>query len=367
VSAVIQTQSQPWLYSRGLDGALILAPAWLVSITLLAFPNLLSASADVSPLTWLVLIVCVDVAHVYSTLYRTYFDRNEFDNHKTMYVAVPLLSLCASIMLYSLSERWFWTLLAYVAVFHFVRQQYGLLMLYSRSERTARWMRYLDKLTIYLATLYPLIYWHTHLPSHFQWFVEGDFIALPRVIDSLAKPIYIATLVAYIVKELMRWRAGVFNVPKQLLVFGTVASWYVGIVISKGDLGFTFANVVAHGIPYMALIWIYGANRQSLARRAGGIFSLQAIPVFVGLLIAVAYFEEAIWDGLVWRDHPGLFAWAWSLPHINEHVLLSIIVPLLTLPQLTHYVLDGFIWRFKHQPDWAQTMFFRSQALAKQP
>ena len=29
------------------------------------------------------------------------------------------------------------------------------------------------------------------------------------------------------------------------------------------------------------------------------------------------------------------------------------LVPLLALPQLTHYVLDGFVWKRKNNPDFA--------------
>jgi len=29
-------------------------------------------------------------------------------------------------------------------------------------------------------------------------------------------------------------------------------------------------------------------------------------------------------------------------------------VPLLALPQLTHYVLDGFVWKRKNNPDFAR-------------
>jgi hypothetical protein len=34
-------------------------------------------------------------------------------------------------------------------------------------------------------------------------------------------------------------------------------------------------------------------------------------------------------------------------------MLKTFVVPLLALPQLTHYVLDGFIWRRKSNPDFS--------------
>ena len=76
-------------------------------------------------------------------------------------------------------------------------------------------------------------------------------------------------------------------------------------------------------------------------------FKNVAIPIFIGLLILFAYVEEGLWDALVWRDHPEFFELFSSLPQQTHATLLSIIVPLLSLPQVTHYVLDAFIWKVR--------------------
>ncbi|MBK9645896.1 MAG: hypothetical protein IPO67_12215 [Deltaproteobacteria bacterium] len=64
-------------------------------------------------------------------------------------------------------------------------------------------------------------------------------------------------------------------------------------------------------------------------------------------LLVLALGEEWLWDRLVNLDYPGLFpgpdltAWAgfWA-------------TPLLSVPQLTHYLLDGILWRTggEHNP-----------------
>ncbi len=354
---------QPWLHSKTVDSFFILGPSWIVTAALLTFPELMAANANVSPMVWLLLVVCIDVAHVYSTLYRTYFDTKEVRTRPLLYIGAPIAGFAIAVMIYSLSAAAFWTALAYLAVFHFVRQQYGFLMLYSRNDRAAKtWMRYLDRLVIYLATIYPLIYWHTHLPRAFNWFVDGDFLALPLIVDGIARPIYLLSLVAYCFKELRLRNRGQLNAPRNLLVFGTAASWYVGIVIAQGDLGFTLANVVAHGVPYMALIWIYGSNQGALEKQRKLWFGAAALPLFVAIPVAIGYFEEGIWDGLVWRDHSTLFQWASGLPALTDHATLSIVIPFLALPQLTHYILDGFIWRLKHNPDWRRIVLYKASA-----
>jgi hypothetical protein len=67
--------------------------------------------------------------------------------------------------------------------------------------------------------------------------------------------------------------------------------------------------------------------------------------LFIGTIITLSYFEEGLWDSLIWRDHEELFSIFNSLPQVSNHWMLSVLVPLLALPQITHYILDGFIWR----------------------
>jgi hypothetical protein len=155
-------------------------------------------------------------------------------------------------------------------------------------------------------------------------------------------------LAAYFAKEVW-FRA--WNLPKNLIVLGTALSWYCGIVRHDGDLAFTATNVVAHGVPYMALVWIYQRKQQPASLRHEAFlkrwFRPSLLPVYAGVILALAYFEEGIWDALVWRDHGMFYAWlAWT-PKVEEKALLAMLVPLLALPQATHYVLDGFIWKVR--------------------
>lgn len=352
--------SQPWIYRPGADSVFILLPAFLATAAVALFPGFFENSGGMPAWAWLLFIVGIDVAHVYSTLWRTYFDREEFRKYRRPLVLIPVFGWLAGVFLYLIGGMLFWRVLAYLAVYHFVRQQYGFLSLYSRKENRAGWERTIDAVTIYAATIYPLLFWHTHLPRNFHWFIDGDFWAVNAPwLSPLAGGIYLTILGVYLVKEVrMSLQRGRINLPKNLILLGTVLSWYYGIVVCDGDLAFTATNVVAHGIPYMALVWMYGRKKQektarkeqkqkaqpSLMRR---VFKLQYLPVFVGALMLFAYLEEGLWDALVWRDHAGLFPWAGALPQIGEATLLAFVVPLLALPQVTHYLIDGFIWKMR--------------------
>ena len=121
--------------------------------------------------TWVYAVLLVDVAHVWSTGFRVYFDKEEMARRPWLYYGVPVLSFVIGACLYSLGSHVFWRCLAYLAVWHFVRQQYGWVALYRRRAGEPRdWEYWLDTATIYVATIYPLLWWHAHLPRGFWWF-----------------------------------------------------------------------------------------------------------------------------------------------------------------------------------------------------
>jgi len=335
--------TQAWLSSPAKETWLILAPSLLPVAVVLLFQNYFIRH-EVTSLWWIVLVLCIDVSHVYSTLFRLYWDRPTFHQYKHLLLTIPAVAFIAGAALHYYSAGIFWRVLAYIAVFHFVRQQYGFMRLYSRKERSTKLIRFIDTLAIYNATLYPLLYWHLHLTQELSWFVKGDFIALNGLaIDPMLTGIFILIIAIYSIKEgIVSYRNGVFNIPKNMIMIGTYLSWYVGIVMFHGDLVFTLLNVVAHGIPYMGLIWIHGEKKANTTFS----FGIKGIAVFAFVLILLAYTEETLWDIFVWKDHTDIFPFFAQWAPLENPVLLSIIVPLLVLPQLTHYVLDGFIWRF---------------------
>jgi hypothetical protein len=337
----------PFIGGPLFDAVWILSPAWWSSALVLGFPEVFGGDGPISPVAWLLLVLLIDVAHVHSTWFRTYFDRAEFARRAGLYVSVPVLGWALGVAIHSTSSALFWTLLAYLAAFHFVRQQYGFLKIYSRSEiPQARWKSGLDAAAIYLATLYPLLDWHAHLESRkFHWFLEGDFLPLPIGEGgvALARAAWALGLGAFFVSEaVLAFRRRRLAWAKVLLVGGTALSWWVGIVGTSGDLPFTLTNVVPHGLPYFALLWKSG-------QRAGsrGLFQVRFgwVLLFTGAL-ALAFLEEGFWAGWIWREGYGVFgAFLARLSPVQDAKVTALLVPLLALPQIVHYVLDGWIWR----------------------
>ena len=326
-----------WIKSKTFDLTFILLPPFFVLLVFFLFPEFTHENAEMDTLSWIFVVLTVDVAHVYGSLWRTYWHKENFLLHRTKFIMIPILAWVIGVLLYSLSGKFFWTTIAYVAVFHFMRQQYGFMRLYSRHEKQSKFANRLDFWLIHALCLYPIIFWHVHLPRNFSWMIEGDFlIGLPKIVEKISFFIYFSLVLTYLVKEM---RCRTFNVPKNLLVLSTGLIWYVGIVYFNADIVFTVTNVLAHGIPYMALVWAHERKEFTRLQNWWGPFA------FLGVLLFFAYGEEALWAGFVWREHLTAFEFMRGMPHIKEQYLLAILVPLLTLPQATHYVLDGFIWK----------------------
>jgi hypothetical protein len=353
--------TSPWLFGRSVDLAVFGGSA-LVALGLVAAGPWLSDGGSLPAWGFLALVVAVDVAHVWTTLFRTYFDREELRRRRALYAGVPLACFAAGVALHAASQVWFWRALAYVAVFHFVRQQVGWVAVYrARARETSRLGRIVDHAAIYAATGYPLAWWHAHPPRAFEWFVEGDFVTLDRLRSALPVlgALTAAILAVYAIRAAQDTLRGRPNFGKHLVVATTAITWFTGIVATNTDFQFTAANVLVHGAPYVALLYVYAKARAAERPRAIGARVLGlGFAGFYGVVVALAFFEEAVWDRLVWHAHPTLFGGSEHARALGP-VAMAVVVPLLAVPQATHYVLDAVLWRrrdARHEASRAQAV-----------
>ena len=320
-----------WFIGPGFFSLLLVAPVitghWRIS--------------EVSPIAWLLLVVLVDVAHVWSTLFRTYLDGEERRRRPLLYWGLPFVVFVVGYLVHSAKPAWFWTGLAYIAVFHFIRQQYGFVSLYrGRAGERRLWVRRFDQLVVYIGTGVPILYWHVGLPRNIAWFVEGDFIGpLPQGVMDIAWPVYCVVGVLWVAHRLMEVRASGPQWGRDLTMLATWLTWYTGIVLTDLDFVFTATNVLIHGVPYTALVW--WSARRNTSKTA----PLRRFPWWLLLVTCAgcAIIEEWLWDLTVWNERA---YWFGSLPDtIQGGWIVDLAVPLLMVPQATHYLLDRYIWK----------------------
>ena len=115
-----------WLFSRPVDLAVFGGTAVIALILVALMP-----AHEAGPFTFISGVVLVDVAHVWSTAFVVYLDPAEWRRRPAIYAGVPVACFAAGVAVYAWGgEGPFWTAIAYLAVFHFIRQQFGWVMMY---------------------------------------------------------------------------------------------------------------------------------------------------------------------------------------------------------------------------------------------
>lgn len=343
-----------WLFGRNADILVLFLPVWACWAISFALPEHL-LMADIPLWVWVTVVIGIDVSHVWSSIHRTYLDKEEFNNHRRLFITAPILSFAVSFGVAAISIDLFWRCLAYVAVYHFVKQQYGFMRIYKARSQDFHAKRLSDNFIIYLSMLYPIFYWHLQPDLAFAWFVEGDFLQIPDwginrlIVKQVGNWIYFGLLALWLIEEvaLSRKEANSFPIGKTLWVLTTAGNWYLGIVYFNSDLVFTITNVVAHGVPYLALIVFYQTKKKTLLTSKSStqqFLRITSVIVLSVLLLALA--EEYLWDLLVYRENEGFFGVLFAYPEKMPSLTLQLIaIGVLAVPQVTHYILDGFIWK----------------------
>ncbi len=333
-----------YLVSRSYDLAFFAGPGIVAAVWGLALGLATPTPAPVRTGLWIVAVLLVDVAHVYATLYRTYADPVARRLHGRRLTVVPVVCLWGGFLLYLASPLWFWRVLAYVAVFHFIQQHVGFALLYARKGGEPRTERRWIRIAVWAGTAAPVVAWHARLPRKIAWFVDGDFFpGLPPAAGTAALAAGGAILLAWIVHRIGLHRRGRANPMTDAMVLLPALDWHLGIVWFDDDRIFTVTNVLFHGVPYMALVYATGGRRRvaDLLPRAWARPAVLALAFYL-VLASLAFVEEGLWDVLVHHDRPELFGRGIALA---DPVLVAFVAAALSVPQTTHYVLDRWIWR----------------------
>ena len=358
-----------WLTTKWGDLVFIFLPVWVLWMVFFLNPSL--QSMELPHWAWLVFILGFDVSHVWSTLFRTYLDKDEVKSHKTLFIIAPIIAFVLSIILLSFSLNMFWRIMAYIAVFHFIKQQYGFAMLYKIKIGEKKNQFISDKLVIYIATIYPIIFWHFNSDSTFNWFVKNDFfeiynlfqnqLIIVQVFDVL-NYVYWMIIGLWLILEIKaKFEGKTVSLAKTLWVLTTAVNWWFGIVYYNSDVVFSISNVVAHGLPYIVLIYFYGIKKMELKNQVQLKLSrkLKSLFILIVTVFLIALLEEYFWDMFIYREHATLFEtifpYHWN--QLSNQWTTVVAIAILALPQQVHYIIDGYIWKFNSKNKYLKPMF----------
>tara|TARA_B100001105_G_C22354586_1_gene427359 strand:- start:85 stop:1197 length:1113 start_codon:yes stop_codon:yes gene_type:complete len=348
-----------WLFNRRTDLFLLGLPVWLCWIVFFLLPDRL-IYIGVPLWVWVVFILGIDVSHVWSMIFRTYLDPEEFSRHKLTLCLTPIIVFIFSFGVAFLSSDWFWRILAYLAVFHFIKQQYGFMMLYKTRSGDFNSQQVLpDKWVIYLSMFYPLAHWHLVPKRNFSWFIENDFIFFHQWFHhswlmfmlNVANILYWLIILGWVGQEVwvMRKVGMGINTGKIIWVLTTASNWYLGIIFFNSDLVFSVSNVVAHGVPYLVLITWYVIRKRDLLRRVPllRLIRVRWVLLIIGGSLLLAFFEEYGWDLFLNGEKRRFFSHflPYSFEVLTNPIGRALATAILSLPQITHYIIDGVIWK----------------------
>jgi hypothetical protein len=250
-----------------------------------------------------------------------------------------------------LSPVVFWTILAWVAITHFAKQQTGFIALYrARRGERARVDRILDRLTLYVGAFGPVALWHADPTEVFDWFDAGEtfVVRLPESVTPGIIAVMGCVAIVWLARQIVRQHAG-WSINLAVCVWMAVAwfTWWMGTrVASNFFVAAAFLNLT-HGIPYVALVglrcranpsvWTRDTGLIGQLSRRGGWF------VFYGFVLALALVEETLWDVAVWHEFTPTSGGRWLADPAAW--MTAVFVAALSLPQVVHYGLDAVLWR----------------------
>ena len=226
---------------------------------------------------WLFLVVAVDVAHVWATVFRTYLDKRELFRRPRLYIGAPMGCFFTSFFIYYLgSSSLFWTAISYVAIYHFVKQDLGLLFLYiaRNNGRVTKQQIDLEKLTLYTGAVCPVLLWHASPPDAFHWFRANERFAfqLPAMLVLPVQAYWVSVFLVYVYAEVSRWRAGTpLNLGKLYVMGASWLTWSVGTLCDHEVTALIPLPIIATSLAYHSLGRYTGhdaCHAQSLPRRS---------------------------------------------------------------------------------------------------
>lgn len=327
---------------------LFLLPTTIGALFYMTFKSSLENNALFFSIIYLTLIIGCDVAHTHSSLFRTLLDPYEMRNRKLLTLSIPIVGY---LFLLSISALFSTEIMIYCvfyfSVFHFVRQQIGWVSLSARKAKEPFDLdTKLDRGFVYLATLYPLFYWHTNsLPMQWWENISFYYFKIPDFATKTLTLAYYAATLGYCVRQLFRIKHNsTFNAGKYLIIGITWLTWHLPVFVFQSSLSIIFTISISHSIPYMYLLHQYykTSSQQENSYLKRLMFSPLSVLYFYLPLLLFSYLHFTALNALVVHSNSPFY----PPLHIQlSETALIFIKPLLALFAFCHYVFDMYVWK----------------------
>lgn len=294
----------------------------------------------------------VDVGHVYSTVWRTIFDKVEYNRSKR-YLYTPIILVVITFSWIYFKIPYFWSFVGYFTLYHNLRQGFGITKWYEKkNENFHKFTSYI----FYGLTYLPLIMFHfrnknfgvlyyadqdiflytNHHPFNLN--LLGLSVEFPNVFMLFFSLLYLLIFLYWIIKESMVYnKLKKFEYNRIFFMLYFFFIYFYSFLLSKNILEMTAALVMSHGIPYFFMMhYSLLKTRKEKFSKIKSFVSLFIIAFIGGMINFLG--EEFIKDGFNY------------MKTINLNMLEYVLVLFYVVPVLCHFIWDAYIWR-GHHPD----------------
>ncbi|MBT7609054.1 MAG: hypothetical protein HN576_04820 [Bacteriovoracaceae bacterium] len=323
----------PWiLNSYRKDLFLILVPGFFVFIIF----YLISNSGDDQYLEYFSFFVfaIIDSGHVYTTLWRTYFNKDERSQDKR-YLYVPIGIFVVIFSWHSLQLPYLWSFLFYTTIYHHLRQYYGVLKWYEKKSQS--FSIYSGRILYVLCAL-PMIASHfrSNLTMHF--YTANDFLSYPDPFLLLVTgSLHFILFFIWLGYELYCYKNKTFNKNRFFALLIPITLYSLVSYLAKDTAEVLMPLIIAHGIPYIAMM--------TIAMKRGQSDQYKSYKKIIILLVSTAIFFGCLEFSFE----------RYGIDLDDKYILISpktwesLLVGLYLIPVLCHFYFDSIIWRRNHR------------------
>jgi hypothetical protein len=325
------------------SGAWILGKSYLDSLLIL-FPGLagaalsrgLAADSTAFLLYAFFAVTLIDSGHVYTTVWRTIFRREERRSHPIYWLA-PLLVFTGAALWIWCRAPYLWTFVVYATVFHHITQFYGFLCWYQRLNTRTCWI---SRGLLYALLILPFLLLHVRsFPAQkIILYADRDILFFPHSGLLHAGLIgYGLVAAAWLVFEVRLLLRGIHEWNRMLAILGPALLYAWCFLRGRSTEEIILPLLLAHGIPYMAVMGL------SLTRLNPSRFGSMAVAC--GAVIATA----AVFGSLEWLYEEYVVDVSNDYLWIPTSLGYGLLVGAYLVPTLCHYIFDGRIWKGRHR------------------
>lgn len=289
----------------------------------------------------------IDVGHVYSTVWRTIFDKDELKS-SNRYIVTPILLFIIISLWFHFQLPYFWSFVGYFTIYHNLRQGFGVMKWYEKKNLS----RIANNLNFYLLTFLPIILFHFRDDSFevLYYTSQKDFlytehnpfvldllffnITIPNIFFLVIGSIYILSIFKTILNEIQY-----FYISKKIeisrilyLIYFSLIYCY-SFILSDNILEMSGALIASHGVPYLFMIHY-------------SMLKTRKIPIKKTFIMV---FLVALLGGIINFIYESNMDNAYNYTNLNVTLLELIIILFYVVPILCHFIWDASIWRHNNK------------------